>query len=134
VEEMRILTIKTEQRVQMIDITAQVADVVRESGVKEGVCCVFVPHTTAAVTLSENTDPSVIHDFLMQLEKLIPFASPHYKHIEGNADAHIKSALVGCSVYVPVTNGRLTLGVWQGIFFCEFDGPRNRRVYVKVIG
>lgn len=131
---MKTITIRSDSRMQLIDITEQVSAIVRESGVKEGVCCVFVPHTTAAVTINENTDPSVVKDFLMQLEELIPQVSPRYTHIEGNADAHIKSALVGCSVYIPITNGRLALGVWQGIFFCEFDGPRNRRVYVQVIG
>lgn len=130
----KTITIRSESRMQMIDITEQVAAIVRESGVKEGICCVFVPHTTAAITVNENTDPSVVRDFLTQLEMLIPETSLHYTHIEGNADAHIKSALVGCSVYIPITNGRLSLGVWQGIFFCEFDGPRNRRVYVQVIG
>ncbi len=130
----KTITIRSDSRMQLIDITEQVASVVRESGIKEGVCCVFVPHTTAAVTINENTDPSVTKDLLTQLEKLIPQVSPHYTHIEGNADAHIKSTIVGCSVYIPITNGRLALGVWQGIFFCEFDGPRNRRVYVQVIG
>lgn len=130
---MEQFTVRSGLRAQMIDITGDVARIVRESGVKEGVCYVFIPHTTAGVAINENADPSVVQDILTQLEKLVPHAASHYRHLEGNADAHIKSVLVGCSLSVPIVDGRLALGTWQGIFFCEFDGPRTRRVYVQVV-
>jgi secondary thiamine-phosphate synthase enzyme len=108
-----------------------VQNIVKRSGVKEGVCYVYVPHTTAAVTINENADQSVINDIQNYLNKLVPFDGP-YSHAEGNSDAHIKTSLVGCSKIIVVTNGGLLLGTWQGIFFCEFDGPRNRKVHIKV--
>ncbi len=125
------LSVRTSRREELVDITEQVQSVVTRSGVQNGVCWVFVPHTTAAVTINENADPSVKVDILEQLRRLVP-SDLRYHHTEGNADAHIKAVLVGNSVAVPVVNGRLRLGTWQGIFFCEFDGPRSRRVWVEV--
>ena len=118
----------------MIDITDQVQAIVTESGVKEGDAIVFCPHTTAAVTINENADRSVPHDILLALEKAVPEHLPGFQHIEGNSDAHVKSSIIGCTVQVLIASGTLHLGTWQGIFFCEFDGPRNRRVLVQVHG
>ncbi|MGA2519019.1 MAG: secondary thiamine-phosphate synthase enzyme YjbQ [Thermodesulfobacteriota bacterium] len=115
-----------------MDITRSVHEAVRKMGVEDGVCIVFIPHTTAAVTINENADPSVVHDIVMELNKIIPF-NDQYRHSEGNSPAHIKASLVGCSEIVFVESGELVLGTWQGIFFCEFDGPRNRKVHVKVV-
>jgi len=128
---MREISVRTGRQTEMLDITSEVADAVKDSGVTDGLCTVFVPHTTAAVTINENADPSVRRDILAELNKVIPFADG-YAHSEGNAAAHIKSVLVGASAQVPVRGGRLVLGTWQGIFFCEFDGPRTRRVLVDV--
>jgi secondary thiamine-phosphate synthase enzyme len=125
------LTIRTSRRSEFIDITAEVAQVVRECGVVDGIVTVFVPHTTAGITINENADPSVVRDILSTLEKLVP-AGVGYTHSEGNADSHIKASLMGSSVQVFVEGGRLALGTWQGIYFCEFDGPRTRHVWVKV--
>lgn len=130
---METLNVRTGGRTDLIDITARVAEAVAGSGASDGVCLVYVPHTTAAVTINENADPSVPRDIEMELDKVIPWRDG-YAHGEGNSAAHIKSSLVGCSELVPVSGGRLTLGTWQGIFFCEFDGPRSRRVHVQVIG
>jgi secondary thiamine-phosphate synthase enzyme len=127
------INLKTTGRNQFIDITRQVESVVLQSGVKSGICVVYAPHTTAAVTINENADPTVREDIIAVLDKLVPWREPFYKHAEGNSAAHVKSSLVGCSVTVIVQNGRLLLGTWQGIYFCEFDGPRTRRVFVKVI-
>jgi secondary thiamine-phosphate synthase enzyme len=129
---MEQINVLSKKRVELIDITSQVQNIVKRSGVKEGVCYVYVPHTTAAVTINENADPSVIHDIQNYLNKLVPFDGP-YSHAEGNSDAHIKTSFIGCSKTMVVTNGDLLLGTWQGIFFCEFDGPRNRKVHIKVI-
>ena len=118
----------------MLDITRQVAQAVNESGVKNGICTVFVPHTTAAVTINENADPDVVHDMLMTLEQLLPKNRPGYRHTEGNSDAHIKSSLIGCTQNVIITKGKLLLGTWQGIYFCEFDGPRTRTLNIQIIG
>jgi len=115
----------------LVDITSQVQGVVAESGVRDGVCHVYVPHTTAGVTINENADPSVREDILMELNKTIPLQD-NYKHLEGNAAAHIKATIVGSSETVLVEGGRLVLGTWQGLFFCEFDGPRSRRVLIKI--
>lgn len=128
---MNSLTIRTSRRSEFIDITAEVAQVVRECGVVDGIVTVFVPHTTAGITINENADPSVVRDILSTLEKLVP-AGVGYTHSEGNADSHIKASLMGSSVQVFVEGGRLALGTWQGIYFCEFDGPRTRHVWVKV--
>ncbi len=125
------IEVSTPSRTTLVDITTQVEKVVRESGVEEGVCYLYVPHTTAAITINENADPSVTADILKELNKVIPF-DDNYSHLEGNAAAHIKSTLVGVSSIIPVEKGKLSLGTWQGIFFCEFDGPRKRRVLVRV--
>ncbi len=124
--------IRSSRRIEMIDITSKVREVVRKSGVKEGICVLYVPHTTAAVTINENADPSVRVDIENTLSKLVPYGAG-YAHLEGNADAHIKSTMVGPSESLIIRNGDILLGTWQGIFFCEFDGPRSRRLYVKII-
>ena len=126
------ITIKTNIQIQILDITAQVQKVVRESGIIEGLCCVFVPHTTAGVTINENADPSVKQDIVMELNKIIPFYD-NYSHLEGNSAAHIKASIIGSSVNIPVKNNYLILGTWQGICFSEFDGPRTRKYFVKII-
>jgi len=128
----QIFEVRTSTQTEFIDITRSVQEAVKKTGVKDGICIIFIPHTTAAVTINENADPSVIHDILMEVNKIVPFKDP-YHHMEGNSPAHIKTSLVGCSEIVFVESGRLVLGTWQGIFFCEFDGPRNRKVHVKVI-
>ena len=125
--------VRTGARNQVVDITGEVRQAVRELGMAEGVCTVFVPHTTAGITINENADPSVVRDIINSLEKLVPYGAD-YSHSEGNADSHVKASLVGSSVQVIVNEGRLQLGTWQGIYFCEFDGPRNRRVWVTVAG
>ncbi|RUM42368.1 MAG: YjbQ family protein [Desulfurobacterium sp.] len=127
------ISLKTTGRTQFVDITRQVESVILQSGVKNGICVIYVPHTTAAVTINENADPTVKKDIKTMLDKLIPWRESFYEHAEGNSAAHIKSSLIGCSETVIVQDGRLLLGTWQGIFFCEFDGPRTRKVYVKVI-
>jgi len=126
------ITIQTNTQTQILDITAQVQKVLGESGIAEGLCCVFVPHTTAGVTINENADPSVKQDIIMELNKVIPF-DDNYSHLEGNSAAHIKASIIGSSVNIPVKNNYLLLGTWQGICFCEFDGPRTRKFYVKII-
>jgi secondary thiamine-phosphate synthase enzyme len=124
--------VKTSSKTDLIDITRSVVEAVRKSGLSDGICWVYVPHTTAAVTINENADPSVTKDILMELNKIVPFQD-RYQHLEGNSSAHIKASLIGSSVTVFVESGRLVLGTWQGIFFCEFDGPRNRQVFVRVL-
>jgi len=128
VKEIRV---STKSRTELVDITNEVQKVVAESGVPDGVCHVYVPHTTAGVTINENADPSVREDILMELNKIIPLQD-NYKHLEGNAAAHIKATIVGSSETILVERGRLMLGTWQGVFFCEFDGPRTRRVLTRV--
>lgn len=128
---MRSFTIKTQSRCEMIDITGRVAEMVRESAIREGSCRVFVPHTTAAVTINENADPDVPRDLLAVLERLIPFSNG-YRHTEGNSAAHVKASLFGPSQTVFIEEGRLVLGTWQSLFFCEFDGPRTRKVLVQL--
>ncbi|MBP8304506.1 MAG: secondary thiamine-phosphate synthase enzyme YjbQ [Phycisphaerae bacterium] len=128
------LGIRTGTRSQMIDITGQVASMVAKSGIRDGDVVVFCPHTTAAVTINENADPDVVHDVLLTLSDVLPQGRPGYRHNEGNSDAHCKSSLVGCSVQVLVQDGRLRLGTWQAIYFCEFDGPRPREVLVQIRG
>lgn len=129
---MKQFTVRTNTRVVMMDITDHVRAFLRESRIKSGICHVFVPHTTAAVTINENADPDVPRDIITSLDKLIPL-NDRYRHLEGNAAAHIKSSLLGSSQTIFVENGDLVLGTWQSIFFCEFDGPRTRKVYVKLI-
>ncbi|MGB7297621.1 MAG: secondary thiamine-phosphate synthase enzyme YjbQ [Candidatus Aminicenantales bacterium] len=129
---MRKFDVQTPTREAFIDITQPVEDEVRKSKVQSGICVVYVPHTTAAVTINENADPTVKQDLLMTLRKAVPDSLP-YAHSEGNSPAHVKSSLVGASVMILIEDGRLFLGTWQGVFFCEFDGPRRRQVYVKLI-
>jgi secondary thiamine-phosphate synthase enzyme len=126
--------VSTRHRAEMIDITGQVQAAVREAGVQNGDVVVFCPHTTAAITINENADPSVVHDILLALDEMLPRSNPGYRHSEGNSDAHGKSSLVGCSEQVLIKDGGLVLGTWQAIYFCEFDGPRSRRVIVQVRG
>ncbi|MBN1456931.1 MAG: YjbQ family protein [Sedimentisphaerales bacterium] len=128
------ISVKTSKRNQMIDITSQVADVVRSSGIANGDCIIFCNHTTGGITINENADPAVVHDMLMTLEELFPQDRRGYRHSEGNSDSHIKSTLVGCSEQVLVEHSKLVLGTWQGIYFCEFDGPRSRKVTVQIKG
>ena len=118
----------------MLDITGRVAEAVQESQISDGTVTVYVPHTTAGVTINENADPDVSRDILSALEHAVPWRQDFYRHAEGNTAAHVKSSLVGCSAVVPVAGGRMALGVWQAIFFCEFDGPRTRHVIVTVSG
>jgi len=124
------LSIDTTDRSEMIDITSKVEEELKRSGLKDGVCFLFVPHTTAGITINESADPSVAKDIQAMLNKLIPWEGS-YRHLEGNSAAHIKSSLIGNSVMVFVESGHLKLGTWQGIFFCEFDGPRSRKLYIK---
>lgn len=124
--------VKSGQHTAMIDITREVKNLVRESGIKSGICVVYIPHTTAGITINENADPDVIRDFLMEMNKLIPL-SDGYHHIEGNSAAHIKSSMMGFSQTIIIEEGRLLMGTWQGIYFVEFDGPRIRKIYVKII-
>jgi len=130
---MHTLSVKTKNQTEMIDITRDVIAVVASSGIRDGVCTVFIPHTTAGVTINENADPDVQRDILMEINKIIP-QHDGYRHAEGNSAAHLKSSLFGCSATVIVAGGRLCLGTWQSIFFCEFDGPRARAVWVQVSG
>ncbi len=127
-----LINVKTNNRTQMIDITTQVRQAVAESGIKDGLVHVYSMHTTAAITINENADPAVETDILKTINKVIPF-DDHFKHMEGNSAAHIKVSLFGPSELIPLENGSMVLGTWQGIFFCEFDGPRPRRVNIKVI-
>ena len=126
------LRVKSSSRTEFVDITAGVQRLVAESGVRSGICHVYVPHTTSAITINENSDPNVGRDILKELNKVIPF-DDQYGHSEGNSAAHIKSSLMGVSKAIMVEEGRLALGTWQAIFFCEFDGPRDRRVQVKLM-
>ncbi len=126
------LSVRTTTRTELLELTTQVQELVRRSGVAEGLCHIFVPHTTAAVTINENTDPSVKADILMVLAKLIS-DQESYRHLEGNAPAHVKASVLGPQLTVLISGSRLLLGTWQGIFFCEFDGPRSRRVHVKIV-
>jgi secondary thiamine-phosphate synthase enzyme len=129
---MKAISIRTNKRNELIDITEEVRRLVRESGVKEGICVLFCPHTTAGLTINENADPSVRLDISDHLSDLVP-ERKSYKHLEGNADSHIKSVLVGQSISLIIENGDIVLGTWQGVFFCEFDGPRNRKILVKIL-
>lgn len=128
---MKEINIRTKAPVEMVDITASVRKAVTDENVQSGYCIVFTPHTTAAVTINENADPDVCRDIICALEKAVP-QSPHFRHGEGNSPAHVKSSLLGASEIVLIENGRLVLGTWQAVFFCEFDGPRSRRVIIKV--
>jgi secondary thiamine-phosphate synthase enzyme len=125
--------VKTPKREVLVNITNEIQEILRKSKINEGVCRIFVPHTTAGITINENADPAVIKDIVNYLRKLIPQSSG-FSHMEGNSDAHIKSSLISPSSDVIINNGRLMLGTWQAIFFCEFDGPRNRKVYIQIQG
>ncbi len=128
---MKTVNVRSARRCELIDITRDVAALVTESGIRSGLACVFVPHTTAGVTINENADPDVKRDLLFALERAVPNSG--FVHGEGNSDAHTKALMVGFSVSVIIDNGRLVLGTWQSLYFCEFDGPRSRKVYVKLI-
>jgi len=132
VEKMDAFTVTTRERCEMVDITNKVREIVSRRKVPEGLVCIFVPHTTAAVTINENADPAVPKDILSQLSRMVPETAA-FLHREGNSDAHVKASLVGQSEIVILSDGELVLGTWQSIFFCEFDGPRTRRVYVEIL-
>ncbi len=124
-------SVRTQHHAQFIEITDEVQRIVTASGIRDGICTVFVPHTTAGITINENADPDVVRDLLYALDKAVPWRDPNYRHGEGNTAAHVKSSIMGHSVQVLVRNGQLQFGTWQGIFFCEFDGPRTRKVWVR---
>ena len=126
------LKVKTSSRTELVDITVKIQEAVRGANLDQGLCMIYVPHTTAAVTINESADPSVARDVLMVLNEVVPWEAD-YRHMEGNSPAHVKSSLVGASELVAVEKGRLQLGTWQGIFFCEFDGPRARTVHVRLM-
>jgi secondary thiamine-phosphate synthase enzyme len=126
------LTVKSKLRTQLIDITSEIQKAVRSSGIFEGLCMLYVPHTTAAITINESADPSVASDIMMVLNEVIPWKAD-YRHLEGNSPAHIKSTLVGSSEIIAIESGNLVLGTWQGIFFCEFDGPRTRKLHMRLM-
>ncbi len=125
-----ILTVKSTDKTELIDISSEIRDVVESTGIKEGHCLLYVPHTTAAIAINESADPSVKTDILMILNRIIPWEA-EYRHLEGNSPAHVKATIVGASELIPIESYRLVLGTWQGIFFCEFDGPRTRKVNVS---
>lgn len=127
------IEVQSKARVQFLDVTRQIETMLGQSGLREGICYIYVPHTTAAVTINENADPDVMRDVQAKLASLIP-QREGYRHAEGNSDAHIKAALCGCSTTIPVAGGILQLGTWQGVYFCEFDGPRHRSLYVTLMG
>lgn len=129
IEEVKI---KTKNQVEFVDITTKVRDVVSKDAVNDGIVVVYVPHTTAAVTINENADPDVVKDMTREINKIVPFED-NYLHLEGNSAAHIKSSLIGSSETIIIDRGDLVLGRWQGIYFCEFDGPRNRKLYIKIV-
>ncbi len=129
---MKEFSVTTGRHTEFVEITDRVQRVVDESGVKDGVCTVFVPHTTAGITINENADPDVVTDMIYALDQAVPWKSPHYRHGEGNSAAHVKSSMMGHNVQVFVRGGKLLFGTWQGIYLCEFDGPRTRKVWVRV--
>ncbi len=127
---MQTLSVRTQARCQMIDVTEEVRRAVREAGLRDGCAICFVPHTTAGITIQENADPDVVHDFLLQMERMVPRDAAGFRHNEGNSDAHIKASLTGLSQTILVRDGRPVLGTWQAIYFCEYDGPRQRSLLV----
>lgn len=127
------MQVKSKERIKFIEVTGQVLNKIKATGIVEGMCHLFVPHTTAAITVNENADPDVMRDIHKKMLSLIP-AQENYLHSEGNSDAHIKASLFGCSLAIPVAEGALKLGTWQGIYFCEFDGPRQRQLNICLIG
>jgi secondary thiamine-phosphate synthase enzyme len=126
--------VRTHEREEFVEITDRVQEALAEAPVRSGSVVVFVPHTTAGITINENADPDVVHDMLLALTRLVPKDAPGYRHGEGNSDSHVKASMMGSSCHVLVEQGRLVLGTWQGIYLCEFDGPRTRNVYVQVSG
>ena len=126
------LDITTNAHTEMKDITRLIQTAVTDSGVKDGICTIFIPHTTAAVTINENADPDVVRDFTKEINKIVPWEDGYY-HAEGNSAAHLKSSMIGFSEQIIIDKGRLVLGTWQGIYLCEFDGPRRRKIYVKIM-
>ena len=128
----KVLNISTNKQVDMIDITHEINKYISDMGIQEGLCTIFIPHTTAGVTINENADPDVKRDMIMELNKIVPFQDDYY-HIEGNSSAHIKASIMGFSETTIIEDGRLQLGTWQSIYFCEFDGPRTRKIYVKIL-
>ena len=130
---MKTITVNSHKKVEMIDITREVCRTIRESNVMTGQAAVYTPHTTAAITINENADPDVARDIVMEINKIVPMQDG-YRHLEGNSAAHIKSSLFGASETLIIENGEPLLGTWQGIYFCEFDGPRQRRVHIQVVG
>jgi secondary thiamine-phosphate synthase enzyme len=131
---MHTFQISTRSRNELVEITSEVQQALQGSGVKDGVCVVYCPHTTAAITVNENADPDVVHDMLLYLNRTVPHQQPGFRHGEGNSDSHIKASLVGPSVTLVVEHSKLVLGRWQGVYFCEFDGPRTRKVHVQLVG
>lgn len=129
---MKIWDIQTQSKEELIDITSSIEQVVEASGIEEGICCIYVPHTTAGVTINENADPSVKRDILMATKKIVP-DTWGYSHAEGNSPAHVKSSLVGPSLSIIIDKGKLALGTWQGVIFCEFDGPRRRKIFIQLV-
>jgi secondary thiamine-phosphate synthase enzyme len=129
---METIQVKTSSRLQFVDITSKVKEAISKTGIRDGLVTVYVPHTTAGVTINEAADPSVVDDIQRKLAQLVPYRDS-YKHGEGNSDAHIKTSLMGSSVHLIVSGGSPVLGTWQGVFFCEFDGPRTRKVFIKVL-
>jgi secondary thiamine-phosphate synthase enzyme len=127
-----ILSVKTNAKTELIDITSKVQSIVKQSAITDGICMLYVPHTTAAVTINESADPNVKDDIIMILNQVVPWEA-NYRHLEGNSPAHVKATLVGPSELIGIENGNLVLGTWQGIFFCEFDGPRNRKLHIRLI-
>lgn len=126
------LSIPTSSRDQMVEITSQVQQHVAQAGIADGTAIVYVPHTTAGVTINENADPDVVHDMLRQLDVMVPWSQSFYRHGEGNSASHVKASMMGSSVTVLIRDGRLVLGTWQGIYFCEFDGPRTRKAHLQL--
>lgn len=131
---MHTFSVTTRERNEMVEITDEVRGAVRASGAREGICVVYCPHTTGAITVNENADPDVVHDLMLWYSRVVPKQQPGFRHGEGNSDSHIKSTLVGPSATLLISDGQLVLGRWQGVFFCEFDGPRTRTVHVQIIG
>jgi len=132
VRNMETIQVKTGSRIQFVDVTSRVREAISKSGVRNGIAVIYVPHTTAGITINEAADPSVAEDIQEKLSQLVPYKDS-YRHSEGNSDAHIKTSLEGSSVHIIVSGGSPILGTWQGIFFCEFDGPRTRKVHVKIV-
>jgi secondary thiamine-phosphate synthase enzyme len=129
---MKELVIKTSRHTEFVEVTTQVQSVIDGGGVKEGLCICFVPHTTAGITINENADPDVVTDMIYALEQAVPWKDPHYRHGEGNTAAHVKSSMMGHSAHILIRGGKLQFGTWQGIYLCEFDGPRSRRLWISV--